>query len=65
VRGEDEICAAFDHFQLAPQRARCPAEVRRGDDVEHELGWRGDVQRDRAERPEPAADADVERQAGA
>ncbi len=65
VRGKDEIRAALDHLQLAPQSARGPAEVRGGDDVEHDLGRRGDVQRDRAERPQPAADADVERQAGA
>jgi hypothetical protein len=62
VGGQHEVAAALEHVELAAQRARRPAEVRSGDHVEDELRRRGDVERDRSERADPPADADVERQ---
>ena len=65
VRGEDQIGAALDHLQLAPQRARRPAEVRRGDDVEHDSGGAAMFSAIGPSGRKPAADAEVERQPGA
>jgi hypothetical protein len=63
VRGEHKIRAALDHLELGAHRARRRAQVRGGNDVEHDLGRCRDLGPDRAQRAKPAPAPEVEGEA--
>jgi hypothetical protein len=61
VGGQHHVAAAFQHPELVGQRPWCPTQIRLGDDVEDHLTGGGHVDQLWAERPDPPADAKVQR----
>jgi hypothetical protein len=62
VRRECHVAAALPHVELVLRRAWSAAQVGTGDHVEDGLGRGGDRALDRTERPDAAADTEVERE---
>lgn len=63
--GQHKVGAALEHLELVVHRPWGAPEVRRGDHVEHGLCWRRDRARDRSERPDPAAEIEIDRERAA
>lgn len=62
VLSEHHFLSPLDHPQVGGHGAGGPAQVRRGDHVEHGGGRGGDLDAERAERADPPAPASVDRQ---
>jgi hypothetical protein len=60
VLGQNHVLARLENAQLALERTRRSAQVRRRDHLEDELARRGDLPYERAERSHGPADAEVD-----